>query len=132
MEDKYFDKIPLWSETGKRFEVMADAISGRIPVTKVERWQDFSGLLESGFFNQNGTQWVFCGHRRNDWSLLPTLGRLTENGILGDELANQQLELFRRAVRGRLKWLGLRLYQRNLSGGNWWIIESCMVNSFSL
>lgn len=103
MESSYFDKIPLWNEADKRFEITADAISGRIPVTRIERWQDFSTLLESGFFNQNGTQLVFRGHRRYDWSLLPTLGRLTENGIISDELANQQLELFRRAVRGRLK-----------------------------
>jgi hypothetical protein len=103
MEPSYFDKIPLWNEADKRFEITADAISGRIPVTKIERWQDFSTLLESDFFNQNGTQLVFRGHRRYDWSLLPTLGRLTENGIISDSLANQQLELFRRAVRGRLK-----------------------------
>lgn len=103
MENTYFDNIPLWANTGKRFEIMADAISGRIPVTRVESWQAFSWLLESDFFNQNGTHWVFRGHRRCDWSLLPTLGRLTENGIVSDELANQQLELFRRAVRGRLK-----------------------------
>ncbi len=103
MEPSYFDKIPLWNEADKRFEITADAISGRIPVARIERWQDFSTLLESDFFNQNGTQLVFRGHRRYDWSLLPTLGRLTENGIISDELANQQLELFRRAVRGRLK-----------------------------
>lgn len=103
MEPSYFDKIPSWNESDKRFEITADAISGRIPVTRIERWQDFSTLLESSFFNQNGTQLVFRGHRRYDWSLLPTLGRLTENGIISDELANQQLELFRKAVRGRLK-----------------------------
>lgn len=103
MEPSYFDKIPLWNEADKRFEITADAISGRIPVARIERWQDFSSLLESDFFNQYGTQLVFRGHRRYDWSLLPTLGRLTENGIISDELANQQLDLFQRAVRGRLK-----------------------------
>lgn len=33
---------------------------------------------------------------------MPTLGRLTENGIVDEALANCQLEHFRRAVRGRL------------------------------
>jgi hypothetical protein len=103
MENTYFDNIPLWANTCKRFEVMADAISGRIPVTKVESWQAFAEMLESPFFNQNGTHLVFRGHRRFDWSLLPTLGRLTENGIISDELATQQLALFRKAVRGRLR-----------------------------
>ncbi|NWH04116.1 FRG domain-containing protein [Desulfobacter latus] len=82
---------------------MADRLSGRIPATRLERWQDFSELLESDLFNTNGVQFTFRGHRRYDWSLLPTLGRLTENGIVSAELAEKQLDLFRRAVRGRLK-----------------------------
>ncbi len=103
MDDKYWDGIPVWQADGTFFEVMADRISGRIPVTRLERWQDFSNLLESDFFNANGVQFIFRGHRRYDWNLLPTLGRLTENGIVSEELANKQLDLFKRAVRGRLK-----------------------------
>lgn len=103
MDNNYWDKIPLWNSDSPRFEVTADSISGRIPVARLDRWQDFPDLLESSFFNQNGVQFIFRGHRRFDWSLLPTLGRLTENGIVSDDLANQQLELFRLAVRGRLK-----------------------------
>lgn len=103
MESKYWNSIPRWQADGKCFEVMADRLSGRIPVTRLERWQDFSDLLESDIFNTNGVQFIFRGHRRYDWSLLPTLGRLTENGIVSAELADKQLDLFRRAVRGRLK-----------------------------
>lgn len=103
MDSKYWDSIPFWQADVKCFEVMADRLSGRIPVTRLERWQDFSDLLESDFFNTNGVQFIFRGHRRYDWSLLPTLGRLTENGIVSAELADKQLGLFRRAVRGRLK-----------------------------
>lgn len=101
----YFEKIPLWStdQTSKRFEVMADELSGRIPVTRLESWRDFNSLLESTFFNRPGVQLVFRGHRRFDWSLMPTLGRLTTNGIVTDELAQSQLERFKFAVRGRLK-----------------------------
>lgn len=100
----YFEQIPHWNADGntKRFEVMADAVSGRIPVTRLESWRDFTDLLESDFFNRPGVQLVFRGHRRFDWSLMPTLGRLTTNGIVTEPLAQAQLDRFKRAVRGRL------------------------------
>lgn len=100
----YFAKIPLWNADGqtKRFEVMADELSGRIPVTRLESWRDFTQLLESAFFNRHGVQLVFRGHRRYDWGLMPTLGRVTTNGIITEVLAEDQLDRFRRAVRGRL------------------------------
>jgi hypothetical protein len=100
----YFSQIPLWSADGqtKRFEVMADELSGRIPVTRLESWRDFTQLLESDFFNRHGVQLVFRGHRRHDWGLMPTLGRVTTNGIITEVLADDQLDRFRRAVRGRL------------------------------
>ena len=100
----YFKRIPLWTtdSTDKHFEVMVDEFSGRIPVTRLESWRDFTDLLESNFFNRPGAQLVFRGHRRFDWSLMPTLGRLTTNGIVTEALAQAQLERFKRAVRGRL------------------------------
>lgn len=100
----YFEKIPLWNADGdsKRFEVMADELSGRIPVTRIESWRDFTNLLESDFFNRHGVQLVFRGHRRHDWGLMPTLGRVTTNGIITEVLAEGQLDRFKRAVRGRL------------------------------
>lgn len=100
----YFSQIPLWKEDGqtKRFEVMADELSGRIPVTRLDSWRDFTQLLESPFFNRQGVQLVFRGHRRHDWGLMPTLGRVTTNGIITGVLADGQLDRFRRAVRGRL------------------------------
>lgn len=89
----YFEQIPQWSADGsaKRFEIMADAVSGRIPVTRLESWRDFTELLESDFFNRHGVQLVFRGHRRFDWSLMPTLGRLTTNGIVTEQLAQAQM-----------------------------------------
>ena len=100
----YFEKIPLWNADGnsRRFEIMADELSGRIPVTRLESWRDFTNLLESDFFNRHGVQLVFCGHRRHDWGLMPTLGRVTTNGIITEVLAEDQLDRFKRAVRGRL------------------------------
>lgn len=100
----YFSRIPIWNadRQTKRFEVMADELSGRIPVTRLESWRDFTQLLESDFFNRHGVQLVFRGHRRHDWGLMPTLGRVTTNGIITEVLADDQLDRFRRAVRGRL------------------------------
>ncbi|MDY0014135.1 MAG: FRG domain-containing protein [Rhodocyclaceae bacterium] len=100
----YFEQIPQWNVDGntKRFEIMADAVSGRIPVTRLESWREFTDLLECDFFNRPGVQLVFRGHRRFDWSLMPTLGRLTTNGIVTEALAQAQLERFKLAVRGRL------------------------------
>ncbi|MDP9993812.1 hypothetical protein J2W28_004485 [Variovorax boronicumulans] len=105
----YFAKIPLWTAAGrtKRFEIMADELSGRIPVTRLESWRDVTLLLESDFFNRPGVQLVFRGHRRHDWGLMPTLGRVTTNGIVSEALATAQLDRFKRAVRGRLSDTGL-------------------------
>jgi hypothetical protein len=100
----YFEKIPLWSGDGSspRFEIMADEISGRIPVTRLESWRDYTNLLEDSFFNRIGVKLAYRGHRRYDWSLMPTLGRLPSSGIVSTELAQDQLAFFKRAVRGRI------------------------------
>ncbi|MEJ1227623.1 FRG domain-containing protein [Pseudomonas sp. CCNWLW56] len=98
----YFETIPIWENGNKCFEVMADERSGRIPVTRLESWRDYTELLESPFFNRPGIQLIFRGQRRSDWSLMPTLGRLSDNGIVTKSLAETQLERFKRAIRGRL------------------------------
>ena len=103
----HFEQIPLWAAVDRKkeqkcFEVTSDEFSGRIPVTRLESWREFTELLESDFFNRHGVQLVFRGHRRYDWSLMPTLGRLTTNGIVTEQLAQAQLDRFKRAVRGRL------------------------------
>lgn len=102
MENYDFEKIPLWSNDNPNFDVLADEVNGRIPVTRLEHWKDFTELLESNFFNRSKTQLVFRGHRRYDWELSPTLARIPESGIIDEALANSQLEHFKRAVRGRL------------------------------
>ncbi|PNM89168.1 FRG domain-containing protein [Achromobacter xylosoxidans] len=98
----YFERIPVWNDGWKCFEIMADKHSVRIPVTRLESWRDYTELLESPFFNRLGIQLIFRGQRRSDWSLMPTLGRLSDNGIVTEELAASQLERFKRAIRGRL------------------------------
>jgi len=98
----YFEKIPVWGSGEKCFEIMADERSGRIPVTRLESWRNYTELLESPFFNHPGIQLIFRGQRRSDWSLMPTLGRLSDNGVVTENLAATQLERFKRAIRGRL------------------------------
>ena len=100
----YWDKIPLWNSENpsQSFEITADHVSGRIPVTRIEHWRDFSSLLESPFFNRVDEQSIFRGHRRFDWEMTPTLARVTENGIVTEEIAKQQLDMFRKAIRGRI------------------------------
>jgi FRG domain/Type I restriction enzyme HindI endonuclease subunit-like, C-terminal len=100
----YWEKIPLWNSENpsQSFEITADNISGRIPVTRLEHWRDFSSLLESQFFNRVDIQCIFRGHRRNDWEMTPTLARVTQNGIVTEDIAKRQLEMFRKAIRGRI------------------------------
>lgn len=97
-------KIPVWnSENPERsFDILPEQPSGRIPVTRIEHWRDFSSLLESPFFNRVDDQFIFRGHRRFDWEMTPTLARVTENGIVTEEIAKQQLDMFRKAIRGRI------------------------------
>jgi hypothetical protein len=110
-EPKPFDftKVPRWNKDGetKRFEVMNDKFSGRIPVTRLESWREFADLLECSFFNQPDTEFVFRGHRRADWALMPTLARIPRNNIITSDLANMQLERFKMAVRGRMRDVAL-------------------------
>lgn len=102
MENYDFETIPLWSNKNPSFDVLADDVSGRIPVTRLEHWKDFTELLESNFFNRLKTQLIFRGHRRFDWGLMPTLARIPESGIIDEALAINQLNHFKKAVRGRL------------------------------
>lgn len=104
-----FSKVPRWNKDGvtKRFEVMNDKFSGRIPVTRLESWREFADLLECSFFNRSDTQFVFRGHRRADWALMPTLARIPRNNIITSDLANMQLERFKMAVRGRMRDVAL-------------------------
>lgn len=71
-------------------------------MTRLEDWRHFSSLLESPFFNRRDVQMIYRGHRRYDWEMTPTLARVTQNGIVTEDLANRQLALFRKAIRGRV------------------------------
>lgn len=95
---RHFEHVPEWPT----FAVIGDSVSGRVPVTRVASWRKLPDLLEEPFFNRPNTQLIFRGHRRYDWPLTPSLGRLDPRSIITTELADAQLRLFRRAVRGRV------------------------------
>lgn len=98
MQVEILGKVPEWN----RFLVLPSMVSGRVPVTRVDSWQHFTRILEDPFFKRPKTQLVFRGQRRYDWTLSPSLGRLDPRGIVTDEIATEQLQFFRRAVRGRV------------------------------
>jgi len=106
MTTSVFDvsKIPVWnSENPERsFDILPEQPSGRIPVTRIEHWREFSSLLESPFFNRVDEQFIYRGQRMYDWGMTPTLARVTKNDIVTEELAKQQLKMFRKAIRGRI------------------------------
>ena len=98
LDRSHFDNVPEWPA----FAVTGDTVSGRVPVTRIKSWKDLPQLLEQTFFNRPKTQLIFRGHRRYDWPLTPSLGRFDERRIITAPVADAQLRLFRRAVRGRL------------------------------
>lgn len=97
-------KIPVWnSEIPERsFDILPEQPSGRIPVTRIEHWREFSSLLESSFFNRVDAQFIFRGQRMYYWGMTPTLARMTKNDIVTEDLAKRQLDMFRKAIRGRI------------------------------
>jgi len=95
---RHFDRVPEWPE----FAVIGDDVSGRVPVTRFASWRKLPDLLEDGFFNREKTQLIYRGNRRYDWPLTPSLGRFDPRNIITKEVAEAQLRLFRRAVRGRI------------------------------
>lgn len=98
LDVSYFDALPKWPN----FLVTADEVSGRVPVTRIETWRQLPNILEDAYFRRPKTQLIFRGHRRYDWPLTPSLGRFDSRKIITQEVAETQLALFRRAVRGRI------------------------------
>ena len=98
IDHRHFDRVPEWPA----FAVTGDEVSGRVPVTRIASWRKLPELLEDLFFNRPKTQLIYRGHRRYDWPLTPSLGRFDPRNIITKEVAEAQLRLFRRAVRGRI------------------------------
>lgn len=96
------DKLNIYDRSG--FIFFDKFTKERIPVTRIEKWRDFTKLVDSNLFERDNTKLIFRGHRRWDWHLSPTLGRkpYSEDGKVTKEKATEMHELFRKAVRGRL------------------------------
>ena len=103
-EQHDWDRIPVWNKESLKdsFILMNDQINGRIPVTKLEHWNQFTSFLDTDFCNRKTVELVFRGHRRYDWGLTPTLARFNEQNTIDKKLAEAQLKLFRKAIRGRI------------------------------
>lgn len=88
-----WEKIPIWDKDSPEdnFIQMKDQFNGRIPVTRLEHWRDFTPFLETEFCNRKSIDLVFRGHRRYDWGLTPNLARFNEKNVVTNELANMQL-----------------------------------------
>ncbi|MCW8174962.1 FRG domain-containing protein [Verminephrobacter aporrectodeae] len=98
------NNIPPWKSTNTECFKIVDGIhGGHIPVARLESWQDFAIFLRRDFFSRPGVELIFRGHRRFDWDLTSTLGRICTKGIVSERLALAQLKRFRLAVRGRLE-----------------------------
>jgi hypothetical protein len=79
-----------------------------VPSVLCESWQRFSALVES-FNRLPDAQFIFRGQRRADWELTPGLARFNDlihktqnHGIVLEAHANEQIALFRKAIRGRV------------------------------
>jgi FRG domain protein len=101
MTNGIFNQIPLWKDDGECFAVQPDR--ERIPATRLESWNGIHQMMESKFINTPNRQYIFRGQRRSDWGLMPTLGRITNNGVITEEMAKSQLQRFKLAIRGRIK-----------------------------
>jgi hypothetical protein len=95
---RHFERVPDWPT----FAVIGDDVSGRVPVSRIASWRKLPDLLEAPFFNRPKAQLIYRGHRRYDWPLTPSLGRFDPRNIITADVADAQLRLFRRAVRGRV------------------------------
>ncbi|MBD2716710.1 FRG domain-containing protein [Microvirga sp. STR05] len=91
------DDVPLFPD----FAILGTDVNSRIPVTRIESWEELPGLLRQPFFKEHQADFIFRGQRRYDWALAPSLARY-DNGIVREANYNKQIELFRQAVRARL------------------------------
>ena len=72
IDRRHFEQVPEWPA----FRITGDEISSRVPVTRIRSWRELPVLLDEPFFNRQKTQLIYRGHRRYDWPLTPSLGRV--------------------------------------------------------
>jgi hypothetical protein len=109
MPDPYHIHLPRWprfswseeekSQLPPSFKDRLDKIDGDVPSTRLSSWRQFHELVEDQRFSENG--FIFRGHHRPEWDLIPSLARGTDNGVYTPKQAKACLASFRRASRGR-------------------------------
>lgn len=99
----YFEEIPEWESGEPIFVSKNDEINSRIPLLRVNSWKKFIDLLSTNFFRENISELIFRGQRRYDWGLMPNIARNSDNGLFTEELMENQLSNFKKAIRGRIK-----------------------------
>ncbi len=119
-----FNNIKQWANNDEplAFSKINGEDSDQIPAIKVNNWTDFIQLLEMPFFNEPNAELIFRGQRRYDWGLTPTLARVTENNLLTEKIINEQLRLFKQALRGRLQENLLMLNENDFYDDEIWAI----------
>jgi len=85
-----------------KFEIMINDIDGRIPSSYVDDWREFQSILNDDFFNSNEKELIYRGQEVYSWALVPSLGRLSDSGTIGSDVANKHLKDFKLSIRGRV------------------------------
>jgi hypothetical protein len=65
---------------------------------QLTEWSEFNGAVQSIL---DFPDYVYRGHRRNDWLLEPTLTRQLKNNPFPKNMVNKHLDEFLYAIRGR-------------------------------
>lgn len=81
------------------FEFGTDA-AGAFPSTYVKNWREFSRVVRSTKLNRG--DYIFRGHRKNTWGLIPTIARGSPSEFVDRKVADRVRASFRLNCRGRV------------------------------
>ena len=95
---RYYETIP----TFPNMEIMFNDIDGPIPVTKISSWREFHTILDHVIFSDSRKELIYRGQEDYRWGLTPSLGRITESGVIDSEIAERHLWNFKLSIRGRI------------------------------
>lgn len=96
------DEQPYYLGAGRwpNFEIRGDDIDGPFPTTYLDSWKDFSKIVSSEKLRKG--DFIFRGHRRNTWGLVPSIARNEKGEVVRKEVANRVRDSFKLASRGRV------------------------------
>ena len=94
----YYETLPTFPD----MKIMSNDIDGPIPATKISSWRDFHTILEYEIFSDSRKELIYRGQEDYRWGLTPSLGRITESGVIDSEIAERHLLNFKLSIRGRI------------------------------